>query len=149
MAQSLWLRTAYPRDHYPSLKEDRHCDVCIVGGGLSGIANAYFLAKEGKDVVLLEKNRILEGATGNSTGKLTVQHNLIYASLLKKFGLDGAKLYYEVNKEALHLGQSIATDDELRTADSILYSQSNFGTQELRREFDAYQEIGIPGELGR
>ena len=40
-------------------------------------------------------------------------------------------------------------DDELRTADSILFSQSNFGTQELRREFDAYQEIGIPGELGR
>jgi glycine/D-amino acid oxidase-like deaminating enzyme len=149
MSQSLWLRTAYPRDHYPSLMEDRHCDVCIVGGGLSGIANAYFLAKEGKDVILLEKNLILEGATGNSTGKLTVQHNIVYANLLKKFGLDGAKLYYEVNKEAVHFGQSIASDDELRTTDSILYSQSNFGTQELRREFDAYQEIGIPGELGR
>ena len=60
-----------------------------------------------------------------------------------------AKLYYEVNEEAVHFGQSIATDDELREADSILYSQSNFGTQELRREFDAYQEIGIPGELGK
>jgi glycine/D-amino acid oxidase-like deaminating enzyme len=149
MSQSLWLRTAYPRDHYPSLMEDRHCDVCIVGGGLSGIANAYFLAKEGKEVILLEKNLILEGATGNSTGKLTVQHNIVYANLLKKFGLDAAKLYYEVNKEAVHFGQSIASDDELRTTDSILYSQSNFGTQELRREFDAYQEIGIPGELGR
>ena len=55
MSKSLWLRTAYPRDQYPTLKEDRHCDVCIVGGGLSGIANAYFLTKEGKDVILLEK----------------------------------------------------------------------------------------------
>ena len=86
MSNSLWLSTAYPRDSFPALNQDARCDVCIVGGGLSGIANAYFLAKEGKDVILLEKNKILAGATGNSTGKLTAQHDLVYAKLLKKFG---------------------------------------------------------------
>lgn len=149
MSKSLWLQTAYPREHFPPLSEDVHCDVCIVGGGLSGIANAYFLAKEGKNVILLEKDSILAGATGNSTGKLTVQHDLVYANLIKKFGINEAKLYYEVNEEAIHFSRSFTKKGELKTADSILYSQSNYGTELLRREFNAYKELGIPGELGR
>ena len=81
--------------------------MCIVGGGLSGIANAYFLAKQGKDVVLLEKDKILAGATGNSTGKLTAQHDFVYAKLIKQFGYDETKLYYEVNKEAVEFREFI------------------------------------------
>jgi len=148
MPKSLWLQTAYSNDHYHALDSDIKCDVCIIGGGLSGIANAYFLAKEGKDVVLLEKDDLLAGASGNSTGKLTAQHDLVYAQLLKKFGLDDAKLYYQVNEEAIQFGRSIATDDELYEADSILYSQSTFGTELLQEEFNAYKTIGIPGEFG-
>lgn len=149
MSNSLWLQTAYPRDRFPELTQDIRCDICIIGGGLSGIANAYFLAKEGKDVVLLEKDTILSGATGNSTGKLTAQHDLVYAKLLKQFGHDNAKLYYEVNEEAVQFGRSFAIDDELRAADSILYSQTKHGTELLRHEMRAYEELGIPGELGR
>lgn len=148
MSNSLWLHTAYPRDNFPALDHDIQCDICIIGGGLSGIANAYFLAKEGKNVILLEKDTILSGATGNSTGKLTAQHDLIYAKLLKQFGRDNAKLYYDVNEEAVRFGKSIAQADELKLADSILYSQSKHGTELLRHEMRAYDEIGIPGELG-
>lgn len=149
MSKSLWLQTAYPRDDFPQLQEDIHCDVCIVGGGLSGIANAYFLAKEGKDVILLEKNSLLAGATGNSTGKLTIQHDFSYANLIKKFGQDGAKLYYEANEKAVRFGKSFATANELKNADSILYSQTKHGTELLQNEFQAYKEIGIPGKLGK
>ena len=124
MTNSLWLSTAHPREASPEIDGDITCDVCIIGGGLSGIANAYFLAKEGKDVILLEKDTILAGATGNSTGKLTVQHGLVYAKLLKQFGRDNAKLYFEVNQEAVQFGKSFANKSELKIADSILYSQS-------------------------
>lgn len=148
MSNSLWLQTAYSRDTFPTLDQDVKCDICIIGGGLSGIANAYFLAKEGKNVILLEKDTILSGATGNSTGKLTTQHDLVYAKLLKQFGRDNAKLYYEVNEQAVQFGKSIAVGDELRSADSILYSQSKHGTELLRHEMRAYDELGIPGELG-
>ncbi|MBE1555132.1 FAD-dependent oxidoreductase [Sporosarcina limicola] len=148
MSNSLWIHTAYPRDRFPTLDDDIRCDVCIVGGGLSGLANAYFLAKEGKDVVLLEKDMILNGATGNSTGKLTAQHDFVYAKLLKQFGKDNSKIYYDVNEEAIQFGKSIAKDDELRMADSILYSQSKNGTELLHHEMRAYKELGIPGEFG-
>ncbi|MCG3086774.1 FAD-dependent oxidoreductase [Sporosarcina cyprini] len=147
MINSLWLDTAYPRDPYPAVTDDLSCDVCIIGGGLSGIATAYFLAKEGKDVILVEKEMILEGATGNSTGKLTVQHDLVYANLIKQFGRDNARIYYEVNEEAVRFGQSISEGDEYRTSNSVLFSQTKLGTEQLQDEMEAYKDIGIPGEL--
>lgn len=149
MPKSLWLQSAYPNEPFPSVTEDLTCDVCIVGGGLSGIANAYFLAKQGKDVVVLEKDSILAGATGNSTGKLTVQHDFIYANLIKKFGPEHAKQYYEINKEAVIFGNSFASHDELKSAHSILYSQSTQGAELLKQEAQAYKELGIPGVLGK
>lgn len=149
MAKSLWLQTAYPREEFPTLNENITCDVCIIGGGLSGIANAYFLAKEGKDVVLLEKETILTGATGNSTGKLTIQHDLVYVNLIKKFGIDGAKRYLEANEEAVQFGKYFAIKDELRIADSVLYSQTKYGSELLKQEAQAYKELGIDGEIGK
>ena len=149
MYNSLWLQTAYPRDSYPALDKDVSCDVCIIGGGLSGIANAYFLAKEGKDVILLEKDEILCGATGNSTGKLTAQHDIVYADLIKQFGRENAKIYYEANRQAVLFGRSFAEGDELWNADSILFAQTKYGTELLKDEKKAYDDIGIAGELGR
>lgn len=149
MPKSLWLQTAYPHKAYPPLDEAVQCDVCIVGGGLNGIAAAYFLATQGKDVVLLEKDTILAGATGNSTGKLTMQHDLVYAKLIQKFGHDGAKLYYHVNQDAVHFGRGMANGDELQAAHSILYAQTKVGEDQLRQEAEAYKKLGIPGELGR
>lgn len=149
MPKSLWLQSAYQYEDFPSLQEDIQCDVCIIGGGLNGIANAYYLAKQGIDVVLLEKDKILAGATGNSTGKLTVQHDVIFAQLIQKFGAENAKLYYEVNRDAIEFAKSFASGDELLQADSILFAQTEEGTNRLKQEAEAYKQLGIPGLLGR
>lgn len=149
LPKSLWLRTAYDYGVFPPLSENIQCDICVVGGGLSGIATAYFLAEQGKDVVLLEKNILLAGATGNSTGKLTVQHDFIYAKLIQKFGIDGAKLYYDVNREAVEFGRSFARGDELQSANSTLYAQTKTGEDQLKQEAKAYEKLGIQGTLGR
>lgn len=146
---SLWLHTAYPDRSHAPLAQDTDCDVCVVGGGLSGLANAYMLAQAGVDVVLLEMDRLLVGATGNSTGKLTVQHDLVYADLIDRFGVGNARLYLQVNQEALDLARSFAGPEELQTADSILYATTREGSAKLTDEMAAYQSLGLPGILGR
>src|SRR5574341_1162721 len=47
---------------------DHQADVVIVGGGIVGCAAAYYLAKRGASVILLERNGIGSGASGRSGG---------------------------------------------------------------------------------
>ncbi|MCB2113276.1 MAG: FAD-binding oxidoreductase [Parvularculaceae bacterium] len=49
---------------------DIETDVCIIGGGFSGVASALSLAERGFDVVLLEGRRIGWGASGRSGGQI-------------------------------------------------------------------------------
>ncbi len=41
-------------------------DAAVVGGGIIGVTAAFFLARRGRKVVLLERNRLAHGTTGNS-----------------------------------------------------------------------------------
>ena len=69
MQKSIWKATA-PETSYPSLERNHSVDVAIVGGGITGITSAYLLARSGKKVAVLEKDRVAGGTTGDSTGNL-------------------------------------------------------------------------------
>jgi len=53
---------------FPALASDIKADVCVVGGGFSGLATALFLGESGLDVVLLESSLIGWGASGRNGG---------------------------------------------------------------------------------
>jgi gamma-glutamylputrescine oxidase len=55
---------------YPRLKEDVRVDVCIVGGGFTGISAALALAERSYQVCVLEANRIGWGASGRNGGQV-------------------------------------------------------------------------------
>ena len=48
------------------------CEVCIVGGGYTGLAVALHLARRGVDAVLLEQSRLGWGASGRNGGQVHV-----------------------------------------------------------------------------
>jgi len=48
------------------MSEARSYDVVVIGGGIVGCTSAFFLARRGMKVALLEDARIGEGTTGNS-----------------------------------------------------------------------------------
>jgi D-amino-acid dehydrogenase len=53
---------------------DRHSDVLIAGGGIIGLASAYYLAKAGKRVRLLEQDKIGAGASSGNCGLIFTSH---------------------------------------------------------------------------
>ena len=59
MDNSLWLASGESQaKKYETLEKDIETEVCIIGGGLTGITTGYYLSKEGKQVVILEKYKI-------------------------------------------------------------------------------------------
>ena len=49
----------------------KRADVVVVGGGVSGLSSAYFLAKAGKDVVVVEKGTVGSEASGRNGGMIS------------------------------------------------------------------------------
>ena len=78
---SYWIESTSIKE-YPKLENDIEADVCIVGAGIVGVTLAYLLNKQGKKVVLLEKDRVLSSTTANTTAKITSQHGLFYTYLI-------------------------------------------------------------------
>ena len=65
---SFYAATAVGVRDYPALEDDRQADVCVIGGGFTGLSAALNLAERGLDVVLLEAERIGFGASGRCGG---------------------------------------------------------------------------------
>lgn len=111
---STWSATAVKRSlPYQQLQGDLAStfDVCVVGGGIVGVATAYTLAKAGLTVALLEARTMGMATTGWSTAKLTAQQNLIYSALAAEHGKETAKKYAEMQMAAIAMVE--AQDREL------------------------------------
>lgn len=68
---TLWYATAAPAPETTELQGTIKADVCIVGGGYTGLTTALELAKSGTSVVLLEKEEIGFGGSGRNAGHCT------------------------------------------------------------------------------
>lgn len=65
---SWYVATAKGLKDRPALGENLTADVCVIGGGFTGLSAAINLAELGKSVVLLEAERIGFGASGRCGG---------------------------------------------------------------------------------
>lgn len=66
--QCLWHLTAPKIHHYKALSSDTQTQVCIIGGGFTGLSAAIHLAEKGVAVVLLESSTIGSGGSGRNVG---------------------------------------------------------------------------------
>ena len=86
---SYWVDST-SKTNYPKLDSNLSTDVCIIGGGMTGLATAYMLKDSGLKVTLLEASEIGMGVTANTTAKITSQHHLFYKYLLSSYYTPGS-----------------------------------------------------------
>jgi len=67
---SYYAATRNDKTEYAPLLGDERADVCVIGGGFTGIATALTLAERGYQVTVLEQNRVGWGASGRNGGQM-------------------------------------------------------------------------------
>lgn len=144
--RSLW-HDSVEMPCFPTLKSDIKTDVLIIGGGIAGLLTAHFLHENGVRYVLVEKDRICGGTTGNTTAKITFQHGLIYDKLLREFGAEKAGMYLAANRAAFEKYAELCReiDCDYERKDNFVYSVSD--RKKLEDEMNALSEIGYDAEF--
>ena len=85
----------------PSLDGDERADVCVIGGGYTGLSTALHLGQKGYDVVLLEAERVGWGASGRNGGHVGTGQRADQASIEKWVGTEAAKGLWQLSLEAV------------------------------------------------
>ena len=140
--ESVWRNTV-ELPHFPRLAGDVKTDVLIIGGGITGLLCAYFLQERGIDYLLAEGKEICRGVTGNTTAKITAQHGLIYAELIKHKGVEKTGLYLEANQRAVRKYAELAQRFECDFAEKTAYVYSIDNRKKLEEEAEAYRMLGL------
>ncbi|MFC7319481.1 FAD-dependent oxidoreductase [Halobacillus campisalis] len=147
--EPLWNKNSKLPSFEP-LSQSIRTDVVVVGAGITGITTAYLLAKEGKNVTLIESSSILNGTTGHTTAKVTAQHGLIYNELINHFGEEHAALYLQAQNDAISSMekdiQELNISCQWERQPAILYATTAEGAQKLEKEREAYRRLGVAEE---
>ncbi|UUX50145.1 FAD-binding oxidoreductase [Nisaea acidiphila] len=100
---SYYHRTLRAPAARPTLVEDTDCDICIIGGGMAGLATALGLAERGRDVVLLEAKRVGWGASGRNGGFVGGGYSLGIGDIEARVGREDADALARLTLDALEL----------------------------------------------
>ena len=113
----------YPNSYYHAscnrsveltpLDGSRRADVCIIGGGYTGLSSALHLAERGYDVVLLEARKPGWGASGRNGGQLCSGQRKDQVELSKMVGADAARELWILAEAAKDLAKDLITRHQI------------------------------------
>ena len=90
---------------------DLACDVCVIGGGYTGLSTALHLAQRGYSVRLLEAQRMGFGASGRNGGQVGQGQRVDQDELEKMFGDDRARALWNIGTQAVETVRDLSKSD--------------------------------------
>lgn len=131
---------------FPPLQSDVHCEVAVVGAGISGALIADELARHGHDVLVIDQRDAGWGSTAATTALLQYEIDTHMVDLAKQFGEDRAVLAYRACAEAIPMLQQLAR--EVRDVDfsrmkSLYYASKGRHVRPLEEEFALRRRHGF------
>lgn len=100
-------------DRFPKAQGALSCDVCVVGGGFTGLSTAIHLAEKGYDVVLLEAQRVGFGASGRNGGQVGSGQRQDQDFLEAQLGKDAARQLWDIAVDAVDLVRGFCAEEPI------------------------------------
>lgn len=132
-----WYHATAEAPDRPRLIGDRSCDVCVIGGGLTGVSTALHCAERGLEVVLLEAESIGFGASGRNGGQVLQSLGASVSVVERQVGKDGTRAFFDMAREAVE-------DMKLRAARHAPDADLRFGYLHATlndRQFEGMQGV--------
>jgi len=106
-AQNFYYALTPAPPTHAALAGEQTFDVCVVGGGISGISAALHLAERGLRVALLEARHVGFGGSGRSGGQSIMGYACEQSTLEKAVGAADARRMWDVSIEGLALQRDL------------------------------------------
>jgi glycine/D-amino acid oxidase-like deaminating enzyme/nitrite reductase/ring-hydroxylating ferredoxin subunit len=143
---SIWSATS-PAIRASSLASSIRADVCVVGAGIAGMTTAYLLAREGKSVIIIEKNKIGQGETSHTSAHLSNEVDARYVAIERLHGERGARLTAESHAAAISKIEQIVAKENIacdfERVNGYLFPGHKQSEKDLQDEFDAARRAGV------
>jgi gamma-glutamylputrescine oxidase len=97
---SYYVATAKEMVEYPQLSGAERADVCVIGGGFTGVSAALNLAEKGFDVVLIEAERVGFGASGRCGGLIGSGQRKDVLEMEELYGRERSRLLWDFAEAA-------------------------------------------------
>lgn len=105
--QNFYFATTPPPPPHAPLRGEIRTDVCIVGGGISGLSAALHLAERGFTVALLEAKHLGFGGSGRSGGQCIFGYASGQEKLEKLVGESNARFMWDIALEGMKLQREL------------------------------------------
>ncbi len=134
-----------------SASEPRRADVVVIGGGLAGLCSAYFMARDGADVLVVERDEAGMAASTANAGSLHVQ--LLSYDFGDDTPEDGGPAAHALAlaPRSIALWKEIAAaageDLGIRTEGGLMLAEDEAGMQWLRRKSAMERRWGIESHV--
>ncbi len=134
--------------HCRCVDRDLHCDVAVVGGGVSGALAACHLAKRGLDVVLVDRRQPGAGSTAACTALVQWEVDSPLIDLTRRYGeKDARQAYRTCFKAADWLSEhveSLPYDCGVARRPTLQLAKKSEDVRRMKAEVTARQSAGLP-----
>lgn len=129
------------------LHEDLDVEICVVGAGIAGLTTAYLLAREGKEIIILDAWGLAAGETGRTTAHLTAVLDDRFFELESFFGEAKTKLAADSHKAAIDLIESIVEREKIncdfKRVEGYLVALNDEQKKDFDKEIAAVKRAGF------
>ncbi|VDS08136.1 Gamma-glutamylputrescine oxidoreductase [Paracoccus haematequi] len=119
---SVYAQTIDLLDRFPPLKGETSADVAVVGAGYTGLSAALHLARAGRDVVLVDAQRVGFGASGRNGGQIGSGQRQEVDWLERQFGRPTARRLWDLAEDAKALTRALAAESGVPVRDGVAHA---------------------------